>query len=81
MTPALKEIIRIIRSNKTNPFKKAIDEFREIMESNYLTPLDRLYKLQTLPLTDQIEKSKDFSHKFGPLDRDDKHTLYKYVII
>lgn len=45
------------------------------MASNLLTPLDRLYKLQFLPLTEQIEKNKDFLTKFGHLDRDDKHVL------
>lgn len=67
--------MRICQTSKQNPFKKAIDTFSEIMTSDKLTPLDRLYKLQYLPLTEQLEKNKEFTTKFGRLDRDDKHLL------
>lgn len=78
---ALAEIVRLCSTGRQNPFKKAIDKFREIMGSDSLTPLDRLYKLQYLPLTDGLDKNKDFVQRFGPLTRDEKTPIFTYIII
>lgn len=44
-SPVLVEIIKMSRRAKELPFKKAIHEFKAIMGSGALSPLDKLYKL------------------------------------
>lgn len=78
---AMTEIVRICKTSKLNPFKKAIEKFREIMASDQLTPLDRLYKLQFLPITDGLKQHRGYFDRFGPLTRDEKTPIITYIII
>lgn len=59
-TPALRAMVKMFKTQKELPFRKAIGEFREIMGSASLSPLDRLRKLQTLSINEQLVKHKDY---------------------
>jgi hypothetical protein len=71
----------MFEKQKETPFKKAIHEFKTIMSAPNITPLDKLYKLQFIAITEQIEKNKEFTYKFGPLTGDDKIPILTYIII
>lgn len=51
------------------------------MGSDSLSPLDRLYKLQFLPITEGLDKNKDFISKYGHLTRDEKAPIITYIIL
>lgn len=60
--PIFDQIISVFNKTKVMPFQKAINEFKEIMNSSNNTPLEKLYKLQTLNIMDYFDKfKKDFS--------------------
>lgn len=80
-TASLKEMLAIFERQKEPPFKKAIHEFKAIMGSAQITPLDKLYKLQFIALKEPIEKHKDYIQKYGPITRDEKTPILTYIII
>lgn len=70
---------------KELPFQKAINEFREIMMSSSFSPLEKLYKLQTLNIMDYFEKNKrDFEVQRGKnvvLTQDENIFILVFVMI
>lgn len=81
MTPALIEILDMCKKSKEMPFKKAVIEFQAIMGSSNLSPLDKLYKLQYLSVTDHFQNQREFFQRFGPLTRDEKLPIMQFIII
>jgi len=63
------------------PFTKAINEFKAVVGSAHLSPLDKLYKLQFISISDQLTRHKDLMNKFGPLTRDEKQPILTYIMI
>ena len=48
-------IIKQLKTSNAQPFIKAIKEVRKIMTSQDLSPLDKLYKMQSLSIMNHFE--------------------------
>lgn len=52
-------IIENSKETKQRPFLRAVYELRGIFGSSHLTPLEKLYKLQTLDVMAHFEQNKE----------------------
>ena len=72
--------------NRVTPFQKAINQFKDIMSSAAFSPLEKLYKLQTLNIMEFFEKfKKDFGMaqqgKNFVLTQDENIFIHVFVMI
>ena len=64
----------------SKPFSKAITEIRQISESEKLSPLEKLFEMQSLSIMDHFEQHASY---YGDmiLTRDEMISIMAYVII
>lgn len=73
--PVIDEIIMKCKSKNQKPFTKAITDFKNIMASTVLSPLEKLYRLQYLNFLDGYEGIT------CQLNLDDNIFILTYIII
>ena len=73
--PVIEEIIIKYKKKNQKPFTKAIMEFKSIMSSSVLSPLEKLYRLQYLSILE------GYDNKLVTLNTSDNIFIMTYIII
>jgi hypothetical protein len=73
--PVIEEIIMKCKKKNQKPFTKAIMEFKSIMTSTVLSPLEKLYRMQYLSILDGYDNQGVF------LNTSDNIFIMTYIII
>ena len=73
--PVIEEIIIKCKKKNQKPFTKAIMEFKSIMSSSVLSPLEKLYRLQYLSILE------GYDNQLVTLNTSDNIFIMTYIII